>query len=382
MTRVVQLANFYGPHSGGLKTVMEELGLRYTRAGLDRILIVPGPADAEETGPAGTRITLRAPKLPGSGGYRLITARSRVLSLLAGLRPSVVEVSDKTTLVGAARWAGARRVPAVLLSHERIDAILAGRVPGRFPLSAAADRWNRRLADAFDLIVCPSQFSAAEFGRIGAANHRVVPLGVDLATFRPRVAGGGRRAAVELVSVGRLSSEKRPDLAVATLSELVRRRVDAHLTLIGDGPLMAGLARSARSLPVTLTGHIADREAVARLLAGADAVLAPCPVESFGLGILESLACGTPVIASSGGAAPELAGGGDWGRAVRPEPGLMANAVRSMLGAPRVATRTAARVRAESFPWSATVEGMLGAHRSAGLMRSPVVQDPVLGILA
>src|SRR3712207_7820352 len=51
-------------------------------------------------------------------------------------------------------------------------------------------------------------------------------------------------------------------------------------------------------------GHIADRSAVAALLASADVVVAPGPVETFGLAALEALACGTPVVVDQASALP------------------------------------------------------------------------------
>jgi len=73
----------------------------------------------------------------------------------------------------------------VLFSHERLDAILAPRVPAWFPLATAADRVNRRLARLADVVVCASASATVEFERIGACEVRRVPLGVDLEVFAP-----------------------------------------------------------------------------------------------------------------------------------------------------------------------------------------------------
>jgi alpha-1,6-mannosyltransferase len=371
MTRVVQLANFYGPFTGGLKTVVEELAREYTAAGLERVLVVPGPEDAEETSEVGRRIFVRAPVVPGTGGYRII-GRTRVLRrLLDRLEPDVLEVSDKLTLLVAARWARERGVPCTLLSHERIDAILRGRVPPFVPLGRLADAWNAKLARSFDSIVCPSRFAAQEFERIGAPNAHVVPWGVDLVTFSPgRRAGGGTtdRAAVELVCVGRLSKEKEPELAVDTARELQRRGVDAHLTMVGTGPMAGALERRARGVAVTFAGHVHDRNEVARLLASADVTLAPCRAETFGLAVLESLACGTPVVTSDGGAGFEVCGG-ECGAAAAADPGQMADAVTELLDRDRVHQRLRARARAEQFPWSRATESVLALHLGAPALR-------------
>ena len=375
MSLIVQLANFYGPSSGGLRTALDELGRGYAAAGIDRVLIVPGPDDDEVHGISGVRLTLRSPVLPGSGGYRLIASARRVLDVLDSLRPDAVEVSDKLTLVAAGRWGGRRGVSAILLSHERIDATLADRVPRFVPLGAAADLWNRRLAAAFDTVVCPSRFTLDEFERIGARNTALVPWGVDHGTFRPDAAQTGNDrtdgARLELVCVGRLSREKRPEIAIDTAAELTARGLDVHLTMIGDGPLRRHLQQlaSTRRSKVTFTGHLDERNSVAALLAGADVTIAPCPVEAFGLSILESLACGTPVVTSATGAGVEVTDIA-CGRAAAGGAQTFADAVEDLIGRDRSTLQQRARRRAEQFTWSAAARELVALHGLRGRERS------------
>jgi alpha-1,6-mannosyltransferase len=365
MTRIAQLANFYGPCTGGLRTVVEELARCYAASGFERVLIAPGPSDTEETGEHGTHIFIKSPVVPASGGYRVIRKTGAVLKLLDKLKPDVVEVSDKLTLVAAARWARERGIPCTLLSHERIDAILGGRVPRFVSLRRAADAWNAKLARSFDAVICPSRFASHEFERIGADNVTVVPWGVALDTFSPAAGQGvvvhNRRAALELICVGRLSKEKEPTLAVDVAAELHRRGVDVHLTMVGTGPMSGVLERRARRTPVTFTGHVHGRSAVAGLLAGADLTLAPCGAETFGLAVLESLACGTPVVTSDSGAAFEVCGPG-CGAAAPADAGKMADVVTMLLSGDREALRVRSRARAELFPWSKAAESVLAAH--------------------
>lgn len=365
--RIVQLANFYGPTSGGQRTAIDEVGRGYVARGHERVLIVPGPRDQQQHGPEGHRIAVRSPKLPGQP-YRVITDVERVLALLDVVRPDAVEVSDKLTLWPVGRWARRHGVHATLWSHERIDAILAARVPAWFPLEAAADRWNARLVRSFDQVACASAFGGAELARVGARNVAHVPLGVDLEVFhsdaRQRASTGGTPGTIHLVCAGRLSKEKRPVLAIEALRVLLARGRRAHLVVAGDGPQGEELrARKAR-LPITFTGHVGDRRALAALLAGADVALAPCPVESFGLSVLEALACGTPVVTSDRGAAPELLVPGA-GLGAAGDPTSVADAVEHLLAVPAEQRALAARTRAEQLPWSATVDAMLRLHEGA-----------------
>jgi alpha-1,6-mannosyltransferase len=370
-TRVLQVANFYARNSGGLRTTVDALGRAYTDAGFERVLVVPGRADADEDTSAGRRITLRAPRVPGMAGYRALVGTAGVRAVLAELPPDHLEVSDKSTLVGLGPWAARNGVRAALVSHERLDAILRPRVPPGFPLGVCADLWNRRIARGFDAVVTPSTFAAAEFTRIGATNVSVVPLGVDLGVFHPRAR---ERPAdvydddneVSLVCVGRLSREKRPDAAIETLRAVRAAGVAARLWMVGDGPRRSALEAQARDLPVVFTGHLHERGALAGHLARADAALALCPYETFGLAALEALACGTPVVATDRGAVPELVQAGQGaatGAVAAPDPVSLAAAVVDVVRRPRDEARRAARDRAEQYPWARTAREMLRVHR-------------------
>src|SRR5688500_13745060 len=119
--RVVQLANFYGPKSGGLRTALHHLGAGYCAQGHEVVLVVPGTKLADEPMPNGVRrITLPALRIPGTGGYRVVDPW-RVRALLTRLRPDRLEVSDRLTLRGMGLWARAHGVPSVVISHERLD---------------------------------------------------------------------------------------------------------------------------------------------------------------------------------------------------------------------------------------------------------------------
>ena len=88
---------------------------------------------------------------------------------------------------------------------------------------------------------------------------------------------------VLVLLASRLSREKRPALALDTVAELVRRGHRVRLLVAGDGPLRAHLEQRAHGLPVSFLGFVRDRDRMAALLASADVVLAPGPVETFGL---------------------------------------------------------------------------------------------------
>ncbi|MFU8841515.1 MAG: glycosyltransferase [Nitriliruptoraceae bacterium] len=363
---ILQLANLVHPTSGGIARVIDRLGAGYLDAGHERTVITAGAATRLWTGDDGTRrASLSGPPLPASGGYRLVVDRARLVQLLEMARPDAIEVSDRMTLTWVARWARPRRIPVTIVVHERLEHALRTWLPvglGAEPLAARADRW---LAARPASLVAPSRFAAAAFPDDRAS---VVPWGVDLTAFHParrqRAVGGPIRLAL----VGRLSKEKRPELAVEALRSLRHQGLPAELTVVGDGPLRAALQRRAAGLPVRFLGHRPTLE-VATELADADVCLAPCPGEAFGLAALEALACGTPIAAARTGGLPELLGlpAGrsavtPAGATASPTPQALAFAVLRLLRIPEQERRRAARAAAEARGWPAATEAMLAHH--------------------
>lgn len=361
--KIVQLANFYSPTSGGLRTVVDTLGRGYVASGHERVLVVPGQHRARTSTDAGLVITL--PGVPVSGGYRVMPRSASVLRELDELGDDLsVEVSDKTTLLAVSDWARDRGVRAVLLSHERLDRWIEARVPrlwragaGRV-LKPIVRLWNKELANRFDTVVVTSEYAESEFAGLPVPLRRI-PLGVDLDTFQPR--GSGVSDVARLVYAGRLSHEKNPRAVIGAVGSLLASGVNVRLDVYGDGPEHTALRRLARGLPVEFHGHVADRAALARALSTADVAFAPSVAETFGLSILEAMACGTPVITSVTGGAPELLAPGA-GVAVPATPEGLADGVRTVLSWPVGFRRAAARARAEQFPWSATIDAMIDLH--------------------
>jgi alpha-1,6-mannosyltransferase len=379
--RVVRIANFVTPVSGGVRTALTHLARDYRSRGIDPVLVIPGPRDARSTGPDGTVITLASPRLPGTS-YHVLLDRGRVRRALRALRPDVVEVHDRFTLAWVVPWLRRHRVPSLLMVHERLTTPLRAfaHLPG-VAADGAEAIVNRRLVDEVGPVIVASRSVARTFPT-GAAT--VVPLGVDRTVFPPRSL---RRddTTIRLALVGRLSPEKAPLLAVDAATMLVGLRRDVHLDVIGTGPLLRRIERRAPWGRTTLHGHVPQEE-VSRLVRDADVLLAPCPTEAFGLAALEALASGVPVVAHRDGAVPELLGLDG----VDPADGLpaptsdlvprrrpphvgpagaasdgfardFATAVEAVLAIPEERRREAAVGRAASLPWSATADRLLAA---------------------
>ena len=363
--RVVQVANFYGPRSGGLRTAVDRLGAEDCASGHSVFLIVPGRHAEWVRLPSGvTRISLPARLIPFTGGYRAVLPRP-VTALLEELEPDALEVSDRLTLRSLGPWGRRHGVSTVMISHERLDRLVGQILPE--PMArAVADVANRRTATNYDAVVCTTAFAREEFERIDATNVMTVPLGVDLDQFHPRHHSAelrGRWAGpdqVLLVHCGRLSVEKHPHRSIDTVATLREAGVDARLVVVGEGPLRARLQRHAGRLPVDFLGYVGCRDTVAGILASADVALAPGPHETFGLAALEALACGTPAVVSRTSALAEILTT-DSGATADNDARAVARAVTTVMGRPERERRHSARQRAEQFSWPRSAQGMLTA---------------------
>jgi alpha-1,6-mannosyltransferase len=366
--RIVRLANFVAPSSGGLRTALRELGTGYRSAGHEPVLIVPGDRTDDRDTDQGRVITVPGPLLPGTGGYRVITDRRRLTRLLEQLAPDRLEVSDRTTLRWTGEWARRARVPAMMVSHETAHGVLRTWGLSEGAARRAADALNLRTARAYTRVVCTTEWAEREFVRIGARNVVRAPLGVDLERCHPGLLDPqlrerhARAGEALIVMCSRLSVEKRPGTALDALEVLLGRGRRAVLVVAGEGPLRARLEQRARErrLPVTFLGHVGDRTALGALQASADVCLAPGPAETFGLAAPEAMACGTPVVASATSALPEIVGAA--GATAADTGAAFADAVQGLLERPETERREAARARAECFGWDIAVRAFLTAH--------------------
>ena len=372
--RIVHIANFYGPNSGGIKTTLHELGRGYLKYGHDFIYIVPGTQFYQEQTPYGRKITLPSVILPGSGSYRIIKSNKALRELVRELAPDRIEISDRFTLRGMGKFAKAEGIPTVVFSHETLRGLANRFLPAWLPRKALVNWHNKRLAKSFDHVIATTEFAAAEFREIGTKNLVKIPLGVDLVNFSPdnrslvfkqELLKGSQ---VLLVHCGRLSPEKEPQRSIEALIELRERGIDARLVIVGIGPMWKKIRLLAKDLPVDTLGYIADRKRVAAILSSADVSLAPGPLETFCLSSLESIASGTPVVASQSSAVGEFlkvnlkhpAG------AVAADNGVaFADAIESLLYRPKL--RAVARSAAEALPWDKTLQLMMLLHGIEGI---------------
>jgi glycosyltransferase involved in cell wall biosynthesis len=238
------------------------------------------------------------------------------------LDPDVVHAHTPFTLgLAARRLARLRDVPLVVSYHtpareyaSYISDALAG------VISRVADRYERWFFGQADAVVVPSATAATRLRTDGTPIH-VVSNGVDVERFRPAddEADAAFRDRHDLPDgplvgyTGRHGYEKcLEDLLAAT------EALDVGVALAGDGPARSMLeSRAADRGDVRFLGFL-DRDAVSGFYSALDVFAFPSPVETQGLVALESIACGTPVVAVDGGALSETVTDGETGYHYQP----------------------------------------------------------------
>jgi glycosyltransferase involved in cell wall biosynthesis len=138
-----------------------------------------------------------------------------------------------------------------------------------------------------------------------------------------------------LLAVSRLTQQKGIDVAIRALPLLPD---DTVLVVLGEGPERAALEQLARELGVTgrvfLPGRVPD---VAAWLGRATVLVHPARWEGFGLGVLEAMLAGLPVVASHVSSLPELVVDGETGVLVQPDdPSALALGVATALEQPQL----------------------------------------------
>lgn len=198
--------------------------------------------------------------------------------------------------------------------------------------------------------------------RMGVSESRVTVLrnGVDLDTFRPPVDRSALRKKLglhgtTLLSVGYLIPRKGHDLVIKALQQLP----DAKFLIAGDGPELERLKETARQ------GGVADRvQFLGRLgyqqlvdyYGAADVLVLASSREGWANVLLESMACGTPVVATRIWGTPEVVSEACAGQlAAERTPTALAQGVSALLA--RIPDRSATRRYAEQFSWDATTIG-------------------------
>jgi glycosyltransferase involved in cell wall biosynthesis len=244
-------------------------------------------------------------------------------------------------LVRRVRGRNAPRYAVTL--HGTDVALLESSRPGR----ALARMVLRRAAS----VTAVSSYLADRAAALAGIERRAIavcPMPVETAAFRPPA--GETKTGNGVVTVGRLTAQKRISLLIEAVGILAAEGRPVPLTIAGDGPERASLERLARELGlrdlVRFTGQVEPRR-IPEVLRDAAVFAFPAAGEGFGLAVVEALMLGLPVLAArDGGGVAEIVPVGKGGRLAEPDPRSFAEAITALLD-DREAAQEAARAGAK-----------------------------------
>ena len=359
---LVDITMFYAAEGGGVSTYLNAKA-RWLARHSDVNHSILSPNIRGQRGSAPALVEIPAIPFPGIHGYRMPLTVRGTARLLLDLQPDLIEAGD----AGHCAWAALRArealgIPAVAFYHSDLPRLMRR----RFGASASrgASRYLARLYRQFDLVLAPSHLMVEQLADIGVYDAIHQPLGIDASVFHPQAGPGSLRDKLSispdarlLVYAGRFTAEKKLDLLIDAVRMLGK---PYHLLLIGGG------ADIPASPHITRLPFCRDQRVLARLLSGCDVLVHPGDCETFGLIVLEAMACGLPVVAT-GGAVTELVDEGS-GLVVRPDsPASLAEGIAAVYQADLEALGAAARRKAQQhYDWDRITPQLL--QRYAGLL--------------
>ncbi len=315
------------------------------------------------------RFPAAPPRVPGSSPPS--SAKAMGTSVLARLlqrkltkhsrrdRPDVIHVHGWRLRQWVIPWCAEQRIAAVYTEHSTISECGG-------PDGAEAPAC---LAGAGD-IACVSEMSRRSLtpwlpGRAIAIHRHIVQ-----SSGHPAAAPAG--GTIPLLTIARARIEKGLDVLLDALAPL-KNDFDFHLTIAGDGPMLPELRTLTTTLgldgKVTFRGALPAAQ-VSRELNRASIFLLPSRTEAMPFALLEAMAQGLAIIATSVGGIPEVIVDGETGLLVEPERSdALAAAIARLLAEPDTRQRLAleARRQFESGPWSveACLNSVLASYQRA-----------------
>ena len=330
-----------------LTTVVREL------QAMGQVVDVIGP-DRFRTLPCPTYPDIRLSLLPRRALTRMVEA----------FRPDALHISTEGPLGIAARALAIRRGwPFTTAFHTRFPEYLHART--RVPTSLAYT-WLRRFHGAGAGLMVATESLRQELAGRGFRNIKPWSRGVDLDLFQPEPREAWDLPRPVFSYIGRVAVEK-------NIGAFLGLDLPGSKVVVGDGPARPSLQRR---FPDVFFAGMRHGASLAQAFAGSDVFVFPSVTDTFGLVLLESLACGTPVAAFPvTGPRDVLAEGGPGVGATDVD--LRAAALRAL----ETGDRAACRRHADRFSWRACAESFLHnlvPIRAAQVQSAAGTQQPEL----
>lgn len=299
--------------------------------------------------------------LPGYASIRLAMApRFGVRKMLDAFDPQIVHISTEGPIGWSARsWCQTRGIPFTTAFHTRFPDYAQART------GISAERFwpimRRFHADSHAVMVATDSL-ASELARRGIAQTRRWSRGIDRWLFNP---AGGKLSAMEdlprpiMLNVGRVAVEK-------NLEAFLDADVAGTKVVAGDGPALEDMRQ--RYPQAVFLGSLQGEE-LASAYRAADCFVFPSRTDTFGLVLIEALACGLPVAAFPVSGPIDILGSDGRGAdgTMPATVGVLDENLELAINKALRLDRTAAAVFGSRFTWENATDQFLEAVESAAL---------------
>ncbi len=325
LRRILIVTDAWAPQVNGvvrtLTTVTEEL------RGMGHVVEVIGP-DRFRTLACPTYPEIRLSLLPGR----------RLVQMIEAFRPDALHIATEGPL-GIAAWRWARRTGRHFTTsfHTRFAEYIKARTG--LPVGPIY-AWMRYFHGAGSGTMVATRSLCDELTARGFRNVRRWSRGVDLDLFEPEPREAWDLPRPIFLYIGRVAVEK-------NIGAFLNLDLPGSKVVVGGGPQLSALRRDYPKVHFTGPRY---GEALARAYAGGDVFVFPSLTDTFGLVLLESLACGTPV------AAFDVTGPKDVLVDAHGKIGAVGDDLRAAALDALTADRAACRAHAERYSWRACAE--------------------------
>jgi glycosyltransferase involved in cell wall biosynthesis len=262
--------------------------------------------------------------------------KSGVVEELDKFGPDAIHIATEGPLGIAARaYAIKRKLPFTTAYHTRFPEYVKARTGIPLALTYKFLRWFH---DPSQAVMAPTDVVKNDLEQYGFTNVVLWTRGVDLNIFQPRTEKVLNTNHPIFLYVGRVAVEK-------NIEAFLELKLPGSKWVVGDGPALEGL--KAKYPEVSYLG-VLQQEELAKVYSSADVFVFPSKTDTFGLVLLEAMACGLPVAAYPVTGPVDVIG--------TSKAGAMSADLREACLAALNIPRETARQHAEKFSWQAATE--------------------------
>ena len=380
MFTIVDFNNFWSPSGGGVRryhlqkmAFYENLSSETTDQVLSVFVMPDSKTFTEKRSESLIIEHVEAFRFPGKWEYRFIWKPSQIEPVLAKYKPQVIEVGSPYLLPTMVRRAAKKIVPeAVLLSFWHAD------FPITYVQRPVANKFGKALGNLsknvafwyarqefrhFDGIQVSCNEVLKRLDRHKLPTSHRIPLGCDIQMFSPtkrdetlvQKLKDGKPDRLTIFFPHRFCEEKGIELLLGAYPILCEKLgCEPALVFAGTGPYLPQVQEAVEKYPhINYAGFISSIDEMARHYASVDLGLALSGWETFGLSILESMACGNAQIGASTGAAAEHIRESGAGVVLKERtPQALADAIVELYHSDMATMKQNARAYAEKFSWA------------------------------